>query len=78
MMTTGGRRLWAVRDASCLSRRRLPTPPHDETGHTWHHDNPLIFEYTKFGGTLALTARGIPIFESGMPGFGDFLTDQKI
>ena len=27
----------------------LPAPPHDATGHTWHHDNALLFEYTKFG-----------------------------
>ena len=22
----------------------LPAPPHDETGHTWHHDNQLLFD----------------------------------
>ena len=27
----------------------LPAPPHDETGHTWHHDTKMLFEYTKFG-----------------------------
>jgi mono/diheme cytochrome c family protein len=22
----------------------LPAPPHDRTGHTWHHDDELLFE----------------------------------
>lgn len=39
----------------------LPAPPHDATGHTWHHDNELLFEYTKLGGKGALAARGITI-----------------
>ncbi|MFY0616790.1 c-type cytochrome [Shimia sp.] len=56
----------------------LPAPPHDETGHTWHHDNQLLFEYTKLGGEAALAARGVTGFASGMPGFGETLTDQEI
>ncbi|MEQ3629875.1 MAG: c-type cytochrome, partial [Sulfitobacter sp.] len=47
----------------------LPAPPHDATGHTWHHDNALLFEYTKRGGSAALAARGIDDFASGMPAF---------
>ena len=34
----------------------LPAPPHDETGHEWHHDNRLLFEYTQLGGAAALAA----------------------
>lgn len=56
----------------------LPAPPHDETGHTWHHDNQLLFEYTQLGGEKALAARGVTGFASGMPGFGDTLTDDEI
>jgi mono/diheme cytochrome c family protein len=56
----------------------LPAPPHDETGHTWHHDNQLLFEYTRLGGEEALSARGVTSFASGMPGFGDVLTDDEI
>ncbi|MEO9684070.1 MAG: cytochrome c [Tateyamaria sp.] len=56
----------------------LPAPPHDETGHTWHHDNQLLFEYTRLGGEEALAARGVTGFASGMPGFGDALTDDDI
>ncbi len=34
----------------------LPVPPHDESGHTWYHDNQFLFEYTLLGGEAALTA----------------------
>ena len=56
----------------------LPAPPHNERGHTWHHDNVLLFQYTKLGGKDALEARGIKDFKSGMPGFGDALSDDEI
>ncbi|MCK0137932.1 cytochrome c [Aliiroseovarius sp. F47248L] len=55
----------------------LPAPPHDETGHTWHHPDSVLFDYTKLGGKAALAAQGVD-FESGMPGFGDQLTDDQI
>lgn len=56
----------------------LPAPPHDETGHTWHHDNQLLFDYTQLGGEEALAARGVSGFASGMQGFGDILADDDI
>ncbi len=56
----------------------LPAPPHDRTGHTWHHDNRLLFDYTKLGGKALMEARGIAGFKSGMEGFGDALTDDEI
>lgn len=56
----------------------LPAPPHDETGHTWHHGDDLLFDYTKHGGAATLAARGVSGFASGMPGFGDQLTDDQI
>ncbi|MGR3363435.1 MAG: c-type cytochrome [Maritimibacter harenae] len=56
----------------------LPAPPHDENGHTWHHDSAMLFDYTKFGGQAALEARGVTGFTSGMPGFGDSLSDEEI
>ena len=55
----------------------LPAPPHDASGHTWHHADGLLFEYTKFGGKAALARLGVE-FESGMPGFGDQLSDDQI
>jgi len=56
---------------------RLPAPPHDDTGHTWHHADTLLFEYTKLGGEALMAQQGMD-FNSGMPGFGDQLTDQEI
>ena len=56
----------------------LPAPPHDRTGHTWHHDNMLLFDYTKLGGKALMETRGISGFKSGMQGFGDALTDDEI
>lgn len=55
----------------------LPAPPHDETGHTWHHGDALLFSYTKFGGEAALAARGVE-FPSAMPGFAGVLSDREI
>ena len=89
---TNGQTLYAVQCASCHGANLegqpdwrtpdengvLPAPPHDETGHTWHHDNQLLFEYTRLGGEETLSARGITGFASGMPGFGDALTDEEI
>jgi mono/diheme cytochrome c family protein len=56
----------------------LPAPPHDSTGHTWHHDDTLLFEYTKFGGEAALQSRGITGVKSGMPAFEHVLSDDDI
>ena len=56
---------------------RLPAPPHDETGHTWHHTDSLLFNYTKLGGKETLALQGMD-FDSGMPGFGDQLSDPEI
>jgi cytochrome c len=56
----------------------LPAPPHDGSGHTWHHDDELLFEYTKIGGKAALEVRGVSGFDSGMPAFAETLTDDEI
>ena len=55
-----------------------PAPPHDVTGHTWHHGDGLLFDYTKLGGEGALAMRSVTDFESGMPGFGHVLSDGEI
>ncbi len=55
----------------------LPAPPHDETGHTWHHADNVLFDYTKLGGKATLARQGVD-FQSGMPSFGDQLTDAQI
>ena len=56
----------------------MPAPPHDETGHTWHHDSQLLFDYTRLGGAGALAERGITDFASAMPAFGGILTADEI
>ncbi|HEY9163480.1 MAG TPA: c-type cytochrome [Magnetovibrio sp.] len=52
----------------------LPAPPHDDSGHTWHHADALLFDYTKQGGQ-ALAPAG---FKSAMPAFGETLSDSDI
>lgn len=59
---------------SRLPNGGLPAPPHDETGHTWHHPDQLLFATTKFGGAK----NAPPGFVSGMPAFGEKLTDREI
>lgn len=56
----------------------LPAPPHDVSGHTWHHDTNLLLEYTKLGGTAALALRGIEGFKSGMPALDETLSNPEI
>lgn len=52
----------------------LPAPPHDETGHTWHHPDAVLFATVKLGGEAFMPA-GV---KSGMPGYKDLLTDREI
>jgi len=49
-------------------------PPHDATGHTWHHPDVLLFQITKFGGASVAPAD----FKSAMPAFKDQLSDREI
>lgn len=56
----------------------LPAPPHDATGHTWHHDTHLLIDYVQLGGKAALEKRGIGDFPSGMPGFRDILNEKEV
>src|SRR5216684_8968335 len=46
-----------------LANGRLPAPPHDATGHTWHHSDRQLFEMTKNG-----TAGMMPGYETDMTG----------
>lgn len=54
-----------------------PAPPHDETGHTWHHDDAMLTNYITRGGQAVLDDMGVA-FTSGMPGFSSVLSDQEI
>ncbi|WP_320414783.1 cytochrome c [Palleronia sp. THAF1] len=54
---------------------RLPAPPHNATGHTWHHDGDTLFRLTKYGAGALI---GDPDYESNMPIYEDVLTDDEI
>ncbi|MGQ0663967.1 MAG: c-type cytochrome [Pseudomonadota bacterium] len=57
-----------------LPTGRLPAPPHDETGHTWHHPDRHLFEITKSG----IQAFAPPGYETDMPAFASTLSDKEI
>ena len=61
---------WQSRNA----QGRLPAPPHDDSGHTWHHDDVVLFEVTKYG----IAKHAPPGYQSDMPGFGDRMSDDDI
>ena len=83
-----GRQVYADQCASChgaqlegqpdwktpLPSGRLPAPPHDADGHTWHHPDDILFRIVKEG-TAAIVGGG---YESDMPGFADLLSDAEI
>jgi mono/diheme cytochrome c family protein len=56
-----------------LPNGRLPAPPHDATGHTWHHSDAELFTMVK----QSLAAL-VPGYESDMPAFAGILSDQQI
>ncbi len=66
-----GQANWRERDSNGL----LPAPPHDETGHTWHHPDDHLFLMTKHGIKPPLAPLG---YESDMPAFSDVLTEAEI
>jgi mono/diheme cytochrome c family protein len=65
-----GQAEWRTR----LPNGRLPAPPHDAEGHTWHHPDQVLFDITK-GGLAAVAPAG---YQSDMPAFGNVLTDREI
>ena len=70
-----GAKLEGQRDwKSPLPSGRMPAPPHDASGHTWHHPDGVLFRITKEG-PAAVVGGG---YESDMPGFGNVLTDEEI
>jgi mono/diheme cytochrome c family protein len=83
-----GQQLYATNCAAChganlqgqpdwkhrLASGRMPAPPHDVTGHTWHHSDRDLFNLTKLG-VAAVMGDG---YESDMPAFGGKLSDDDI
>ena len=55
-----------------LENGRMPAPPHDESGHTWHHSDQDLFDITKLG-----VGGVVAGYESDMPAFEGLLSDQE-
>jgi len=66
-----GQPRWRERDA----QGRMPAPPHDASGHTWHHPDQLLFEITKHGVAKAAKLKD---YDSAMPAFAGVLSDAEI
>lgn len=85
-----GRKLYAVHCAKCHGAAlegepkwrerkpsgRMPAPPHDDSGHTWHHPDRMLFGMTKYG--LVPGKYAPPDYQSDMPAFEGTLTDDEI
>lgn len=65
-----GQANWQTRKAD----GRLPAPPHDETGHTWHHPDQVLFALTKYGPSV-MAGQG---YESDMPAYEAVLNNEQI
>jgi mono/diheme cytochrome c family protein len=50
-------------------------PPHDSSGHTWHHSDRLLSRIIREGGQAVYGANGL---ESRMPAFGNTLGEDEI
>lgn len=84
-----GQRIYAEHCAACHGARlegqpdwrkplpngRMPAPPHDESGHTWHHPDEVLFGITKHGLVSPYAPRG---YQSDMPAFAGTLSDDEI
>lgn len=53
---------------------QLPTLPHDETSHAWHHSDKILFNLTKFGAENYVSSE----YRSNMPAFDGILSDEEI
>ena len=83
-----GARIYADACASChganlegqpdwqesLPTGRMPAPPHDATGHTWHHGDASLFRLVK-DGVEKVVGGG---YQSDMPAFAGVLSDDEI
>ena len=65
-----GEKNWMSR----LPNGMMPAPPHDEKGHTWHHNDNYLFMITKYGVEEILGEK----YPNNMPAYKDILTDDEI
>ena len=54
---------------------RLPAPPHDDTGHTWHHPDQMLFEIVRDG---MVPPHAPDNYVTDMRGWGGELSDEEI
>ena len=52
----------------------LPAPPHDKTGHTWHHSDAYLFQITKYGLEELIGEK----YPNNMPAYKEILNDKEI
>lgn len=52
----------------------MPAPPHDETGHTWHHSDKYLIKMTKYGIENLIGKK----YPNNMPSYENLLTDKEI
>ena len=52
----------------------MPAPPHDQTGHTWHHPDRYLFMVTKYGIEEFIGEK----YPNNMPAYKDILSDKEI
>lgn len=85
---TLGRTVYAAQCASChgaqlegqpdwrtrLPGGRMPAPPHDASGHTWHHPDEVLFGIVKEG----VQKYAPPGYQSDMPAYAGVLSDEEI
>lgn len=62
---------WRSRD----SRGFLPAPPHNASGHTWHHSDETLFQITKLGVAHVI---GDETYQTTMPIYSGVLNDEEI
>ena len=65
-----GQKNWMSR----LPNGLMPAPPHDETGHTWHHPDRYLFMVTKYGIEEFIGEK----YPNNMPAYKDILNDEEI
>lgn len=59
-----------------LPNGRLPAPPHDEGGHTWHHPDAVLIDIVRNGLVPGRTAPDG--YASDMPAYAGTLSDDDI
>ncbi len=88
-IVSAGKELYATNCASCHGEALqgatnwrspdpdglMPAPPHDKSGHTWHHTDDVLFEITKYGLAKII---GQKDYKTNMPVYDGVLSDQEV